>query len=109
MKIKYITFSEAQDILHKHLNEKTAREETIDDITVREYNYISSFTRLDADSAKKAVKEIMKIGDFQEELAVKIVDLMPKDLEQLRSILNTYKLAPDEKVLNNILEYIASI
>ncbi|MGP6207051.1 hypothetical protein ACNF42_03320 [Cuniculiplasma sp. SKW3] len=109
MKIKYITFSEAQDILHRHLSEKTAREEAIDDITAKEYNYVSSFTRLDAESAKKAVKEIMKMGNFSEEVAVKIVDLLPKDLEQLRSVLNTYKLAPDEKVLNNILEYIASV
>ncbi len=109
MKIKYVTFSEAQDILHRHLNEKGKREESVDDITVKEYNYISLFTRLDAESARKAVKEIMQIGNFSEEVAVKIVDLMPRDLEQLRSVLNTYKLTPDENVLNNILEYIASV
>ncbi len=109
MKIKYITFSEARDILHRHLSEKTEMEESVDDLTVKEYNYISAFTRLDGDTATRAVKDIEKMGGFSEEVSVKIVDLMPRDLEQLRAILNSYKLSPSEDILNNILNYISSI
>ena len=107
MKIKFITTSEARDILHEQMSKKGKEMEHIDQIENKEYEYSSAFSRHSTGVKGKQITEsVMKISNIEEEIAVKISDLMPSNLEQLRSILISYKINLPEDILNKLLDYL---
>ncbi len=110
MKIKFITTSEARDILHEQMSKKGKEMEHIDQIENKEYDYTSSFSRHSSGEKGKQITEyVMKIAGVEEELAVKIADMMPSNMEQLRSILISYKINLAEDILNKLLDYLNSV
>ncbi|MHB1439401.1 MAG: Rpb4 family DNA-directed RNA polymerase subunit [Cuniculiplasma sp.] len=101
MKIKYITTSEAREIL------QDVKEDT--PLEAKEFEYVRQFSRLSRKDALKAVSRVSEISGFSDEVCVKIVDLMPSNLEQMIAILNSYKLTPKDEVLSSIIDYLKEL
>lgn len=65
------------------------------------------FSRLDDKKAKKLIGELMKeIEGLSETLAVKIADLMPEDVEDLRVIFAKERSQPQKKDFEKILSIV---
>ncbi|EQB69133.1 Rpb4 family DNA-directed RNA polymerase subunit [Cuniculiplasma divulgatum] len=101
MNIKYITSSEARDLL-QDLKENSPEE-------AKEFEYVRQFSRLSKKDAVEAVKKISELSGFSDEVCVKIVDLMPSNIEQMLAILNSYKLTPKDEVLSSIIDYLKEL
>ena len=62
-------------------------EENLDQFQRRTLDYISKFSKLDADNAEKLVEKLVTEFDLENEEAVQIVNCMPKSVEELRVFL----------------------
>lgn len=85
--VKSISNSEALDIVSKKTDsdvELTYREE-------KTLNYLSKFKKLNTENFKKAKQEILalEIPRLEEEHIIKILDIMPVNGTELRSIVST--------------------
>ncbi|MCL4323452.1 MAG: hypothetical protein M1498_03310 [Candidatus Thermoplasmatota archaeon] len=101
MNIKYITSSEAKDKLQE-LKENSP-------VEAKEFDYVRQFSRLSKKDAVEAVKKVSALSGFSEEVSVKIVDLMPSNMEQMLAVLNSYKLTPKDEVLSSIIDYLKEL
>ncbi len=97
-------------MLHEQLTRKGREMESIDQSVSREYDYATAFSRYGtAKKAREVTETIIKLSGVDEEVAVKMTDLKPSDLEQLRSIMISYKLNLPEDILNKLLDYLNSV
>ena len=64
------------------------------------------FSRMEADKARKTVKELAK-GKITEEMAVKIVDVMPATVASLRAIISKDKVELTDEEAAHILKELA--
>jgi len=71
------------------------------------YDHIKKFTTISVESAKKMVKELMEYG-MGEGTAIKIVDIMPVDIIQLKHILAKEKKTFEEDEIGKIQEIVQS-
>ena len=104
---KPITISEAKEILMKKVEEKVDENNEIDghqftyeqNLTI---DYVNKFALLDADD----VKELRtKLEEYLTPVqAVKVVDLMPEDLDDLRLIFAKERGTFETDALKNILD-----
>ncbi len=63
-------------------------EENLDQFQRRTFDYVSKFSRVDADSAELIVKKLVTEYEIDEDEAVQIVNCMPKTVEELRIFLS---------------------
>lgn len=104
---KPITISEAKEILMKQVDEKADENNEVDghqftyeqNLTI---DYVSKFALLDADDARELVTKLEEF--LTPNQAVKVVDLMPEDLDDLRLIFAKERGNYDTDVLQNILD-----
>lgn len=66
-------------------------------------NYLKEFSKLDKKKADELLEKLRAIGNLKikEESMIKIVDLLPKDAQDVSKIFNDVSL--DEKEVNEIL------
>lgn len=62
-------------------------EENLDQFQRRTYDYVSKFSKVDAEAAEKLVEKLEKEFGLDEEEAVQIVNCMPKSVDELRVFL----------------------
>ena len=84
-------------------------EENLDQFQRRTLDYASKFSKVEAESAEKVVKKLVKEFGLETEGAIQIVNCMPKSIEELRvflgagrKIIETSKL---EAIVNLIDEH----
>jgi DNA-directed RNA polymerase subunit F len=84
-------------------------EENLDQFQRRTFDYVSKFSKIDAEVAEKLVEKLVAEFDLEEEEAVQIVNCMPKTVEELRvfmaggrKIIETSKL---EAIVNLLCEH----
>ncbi|EHP84060.1 RNA polymerase Rpb4 family protein [Methanotorris formicicus] len=94
---KYITVSEAKAIMTNMAGEELSYEHGC------ALDYLQKFAKLSPEDAKKLVEELMEIG-VDEKHAVKIVDILPEDYDDLRVIYYREDLPPNK---DEILEIVA--
>ena len=72
------------------------------------YEHAKKFSKLDAKKAQKLVEELSKLEmrKLKDDQIVKIVDIMPKDMEDLKVILEKSKIQFKEEELQKILEIV---
>lgn len=70
------------------------------------YEYVKKFSKIAPDKAREMLEELSKLG-LPREICVKIVDIMPEDLDDLRTILGKSSYAADKNLLENILEIVS--
>ncbi len=102
MKIKYITNIE----VYRNL---TSREER-SDIENAELSYIENFIKINPSTDIESIRNnIIKISNLSDEVASKIIDIMPMTKEELTAILSSYNIMPDDNVIESILDYIKGL
>jgi DNA-directed RNA polymerase subunit F len=62
-------------------------EENLDQFQRRTYDYVSKFSKVEAEAAEKLVEKLEKEFGLDEEEAVQIVNCMPKSVDELRVFL----------------------
>ena len=104
---KPITISEAREILMQKVEAKTDDNEEIDghqftyeqNLTI---DYVNKFALLSAEDAKELVSKLEEYISTPQ--AVKVVDLMPEDFDDLRLIFAKDRGSYDTETLQNILD-----
>lgn len=62
-------------------------EEELDQFQRRTFDYVSKFSKVDAEAAEKLVEKLVGEFGLEEEEAVQTVNCMPKSIEELRTFL----------------------
>lgn len=104
---KPITISEAREILMKKVEQKADENNEVDgrqftyeqNLTI---DYVNKFALLDADDAKELVSKLEEYLTTVQ--AIKVVDLMPEDLDDLRLIFAKERGTFDTETLQNVLD-----
>jgi len=88
---------------------ESMNEGNLDQFQRRTFNYVSKFSKVDAEAAEKLVEKLVAEFDLEEDDAVQIVNCMPKSVEELRvflgggrKIIESSKL---EAIVNLLDEY----
>ena len=106
---KPITISEARDILMTKVAEKADENDQVDghqftyeqNLTI---DYVNKFALLDADDAKELR---LKLEEFITPVqAVKVVDIMPEDLDDLRLIFAKERIMYEKDTLEKVLDLV---
>jgi DNA-directed RNA polymerase subunit F len=84
-------------------------EENLDQFQRRTYDYVSKFSKVDAEAAEELVEKLVNEFGLDEDEAVQVVNCAPKSVEELRiflaggrKIIETSKL---EAIVNLLNEY----
>ncbi|MEM3577707.1 MAG: RNA polymerase Rpb4 family protein [Candidatus Bathyarchaeia archaeon] len=82
-------------------------EENLDQFQRRTYDYVSKFSKVDAETAEKLVEKLVSEFGLDEDEAVQVVNCAPKSVEELRvflaggrKIIETSKLEAIISLLN---------
>ncbi len=62
-------------------------EENLDQFQRRTFDYVSKFSKVDAEAAEKLVEKLVDEFGLEEEEAVQVVNCMPRSIEELRIFL----------------------
>ncbi|ACX73398.1 RNA polymerase Rpb4 [Methanocaldococcus vulcanius M7] len=98
---RIITISEASEIMYERAK--------IGELSYEQgcaLDYLQKFSKLDTDEAKKLVEELKSLG-VDEKTAVKIADILPEDIDDLRAIYYKRDLPENaEEILDVVRKYI---
>jgi DNA-directed RNA polymerase subunit F len=104
--LKPITISEAADLLKQRYPNLTPLQQRV-------YEYANTFRKLPADKAQMLVEELQQRFGLEREEACQIVNICPRDINELRAVIAGYKrlissiLFSDQK-LSEIVQTIES-
>jgi DNA-directed RNA polymerase subunit F len=98
---KKITLPEVKKLL------ESIGEENLDQFQRRTFDYVSKFSKVDAEAAEQLVEKLVKEFGLDKEEAVSVVNCMPKSVDELRvflaggrKIIETSKLEAIVNLLN---------
>lgn len=100
MKVNYIPLAKAKELLE---NESKKRELT--ELQKSALNHAAKFSKISPDKAVTLQEKIMALG-LSDQMAAKIVDILPANIDELRSILYPAIQNMDAELANKILETI---
>jgi DNA-directed RNA polymerase subunit F len=92
---KEITVAEARRLL-------LDKAEELDPLQRRVLEYTIRFAKLDSESAKEIVEELMKEADIDRGLAVQITNAMPASVPEIRTFLGRQRIIAED-TMNKIL------
>ena len=99
---RYVTIAQSKEIV---ANSRRNYEELPYELSCA-INYLEKFAKLSAEEAEKLLNELRSLG-LDERTSVKIVDLLPKDEEDLKVIFYKSDLPENtEEILNTVRKYI---
>jgi DNA-directed RNA polymerase subunit F len=108
---EFVTVSEVKTLLAEVEAERAAdpdREMRYE--LARAVEHANRFAVLDAEESREMVKQLLELDQVDEAAAFKIVDLLPQDRDELRSVFahGRYSLDGDEldEILNIIAQYV---
>ncbi len=98
---RYVTIAEASEIMNERAQ--------IGELSYEQgcaLDYLQKFTKLDKETAKKLVEELISLG-VDEKTAVKIADILPEDIDDLKAIYYKRDLPENvEEILNTVKKYL---
>ena len=92
---KEITVAETRKLLMD-------KAEELDPLQRRVLEYTIKFSKIDSESAKMLVEDLVKVGELDRGLAVQIANSMPGTVPELRTFLGRQRIISAD-TLNNIL------
>ncbi|MHA1506879.1 MAG: RNA polymerase Rpb4 family protein [Candidatus Asgardarchaeia archaeon] len=100
---KYLTLPEVKEIL-----ERLSKERELDYTQRITLDYVLKFSKISKEKTVELLKKIMELG-IEEELAYQIVNIMPKTLEELSTIVGgrAYSDENMKEVINLINSYLS--
>ncbi len=102
IKIKPILPGEVLQILDKYKNERD-----LTYIETKVYSYLQHIKKLSLEDQKKLYEELKQIN-IPDELRIKIVEILPKNEDELKAVLYTYTLSKEDmkRIINIVSKYI---
>ena len=97
LKVKPVTVSQVAAIL------RSLGEENLDQFQHRTLDYASKFSKISPEASEKLLDELVKEAGLDEEIAVQIVNCMPKGIEELRVFLASGRRIVETSKLEMIL------
>jgi len=67
------------------------RESQLDTLQLRTLEYTRKFAKLPPETAKKLINDLMEKYELLEEEAIQVVDICPRTVDELRTILSGYR------------------
>lgn len=108
--MKPVSLPEVKEILE-------SRAQSASPVAQRILSYVTAFSKLDADSARKLKEELMEKFGLEEIEAVQVVNICPRTVEEVRTVLSGYRrllltvLADEEKmrgIAETVRKYVES-
>ena len=99
---KFVTISEVKNILKKI--EKDRPDMTYEQRIALEHS--NKFSKLTNQKSKDLIKDLMKLDFIEENHAYKIVDLLPKNSDDIKTIFAKERLNLDENKINEIIKLV---
>jgi DNA-directed RNA polymerase subunit F len=78
-------------------------EENLDQLQRRTFDYVSKFSKADAEAAEKLVERLVTEFDLGEDEAVQVVNCMPQSVDELRVFLAGGRKIIDVSMLKTIV------
>jgi DNA-directed RNA polymerase subunit F len=98
MKITYIPLAKAKELLND-----VSKERELNEVQASALKHVSKFSKVSAEKAAKLQKDLVALG-LEEMLAVKVTDIMPSNLDELRTILYPHVQNLEPELGNKIIE-----
>lgn len=100
---EYITISEAKEIMEEIAKKRQEEGELLFE-TRRALKHLRLFAKLPADKAKELVEELIKLPQVgKKEVAVKLVDILPRTPDEVRVIYAKEKVTLTPEQIQEIL------
>lgn len=106
LKSEEVTLANAKKVIEELL--ENSELDYMQQITL---DYISKFVKIDFKSAEDLLNKLIKEFNLERHIAVQIVNILPKTIEELRTITQQSKKVKDDdlnKILQRILETIST-
>lgn len=104
---EYLTIAEAKEILSDLEADRAADEDReMRYELARAIEHVNRFASLDPDEAREFVSDLLELEKVDEATAHKIVDLKPRDRDELRSIYAQERFTLDGDELDEILDVV---
>ena len=87
----------------KELLNDASKERELNDVQSSALKHVSKFSKVSAEKAAKLEKELVSFG-LEEVLAVKVIDVMPANIDELRSVVYPRIQTLDQELGNKIIE-----
>ena len=97
-----ITIHEAKDLLSQ------IGSESMDQIQQKTAGYISEFSTIDGKRSRDLVNRIVTECSLEEDLAIQLVNIMPKTMEEVRALLVGWKKLLTSDVVAKIVSILQS-
>jgi len=108
---EHLTVSETKELLETLEVERAAAEREMHYVLARSIEHVNRFAELDAEEARELVDRLQEMEKVDEPTAYKIVDLLPRDRDELRSVYaqERYSLSGEEldEILQLLAEYVS--
>ncbi|MEM0133778.1 MAG: hypothetical protein QXU18_00910 [Thermoplasmatales archaeon] len=98
MKIKYIPLAKAKELLVD-----ASKERELSEVQASALKHLGKFSKVPVNKAEKLQKDLVSLG-LEEMLAVKVIDIMPSNLDELRSVLYPHVQNLEQDLGNRIIE-----
>lgn len=98
---KRITIHEAKEIL-------SSTNEPLDELQQKTLSYLNSFSTISGEKARELVNRLTGEVKLEEEIAIQLVNILPKSREEIRSYLTGWKKLVNEQDLNRIYSILSS-
>lgn len=97
---RVISTSEALEILEKRKKDgDLGYEQQVS------YEHIKKFAKIEKSKAEKLKKELEELG-LSEKCAIQLIDILPIDMLQLKQVLATEKMPPEQDIADKVLKLI---
>jgi DNA-directed RNA polymerase subunit F len=104
---EYLTVSETKAVLQDLEVERAAEDRDMHYVLARSIEHANRFAILDADESVELVEELMELEKVDEKTAYKIVDLLPRDRDELRAVYAKERYGLSGEELDEILGVLA--
>jgi DNA-directed RNA polymerase subunit F len=103
---EYLTVAETKEILADIEAERAAEEREMRYELARALEHVNRFAVLDPEEAQAFVEELLELEKVDEATAHKIVDLKPRDRDELRAIYAQERFSLSGEELDDILNVV---
>ena len=103
MNKKFLTIEEVREIL-----EDISKERELNPLQKKVLKYVQEFSKVKHNEVKKLKEKLLKIEIVNEKYATKLIDIMPKTPDEVRTIFLKDKIIPTPEDIPKILEILKS-
>jgi len=100
---QYLTVAEAKEILERLETERVTEDREMRYELSRAIEHVNRFAELDPEQARAFVEELLELEKVDEKTAHKIVDLKPRDRDELRAVYAQERFTLSGEELDEIL------